>query len=163
MERERKFGKTTAKQSLANRAIQAWKASEEERKERHINQTAKFAEEAKKGFVWTFRNEELLITSTEAIDPSTAKIICEDVTFIAQKREGGIVFLVEVKCQYCGKQFLPEYANSVCDLATMGSRLSAPQTCEECKKERREVVEFQSTAELVLEKVREIYDLIKEE
>ena len=117
----------------------------------------------KKGFVWTFRNEELTITSTEPINPSNAKIVCEDVTFFAQKRGGSIVFLIEAKCQHCGKQFLPEYANNVYDLVSIGSRLSVPQTCEDRKKERRGVGEFQSTAEVVLEKVVEIYDLIKEE
>lgn len=163
MSEKKMFERKVAKQSLTNRAKQAWKTSEEKRKERHIDQTTKFVEDAKKAFVWTFRNEELLITSTEAINPSNAKIVCEDIMFIAQKRESSIVFLVKVKCQYCGKQFLPEYANSVYDLASIGGRLSAPQTCEDCLKERREVAEFQSTAELVLEKVREIYDLIKEE
>lgn len=162
MSEKRKF-KKIATQSLANRAIQAWKTSEEKRKERHINQTAKFVEEAEKEFVWIFRNEELTITSTEMIDPSNAKIVCEDVTFFAQKRGDSIVFLIEAKCQHCGKQFLPEYANTVYDLVSIGSRLSVSQTCEECKKERKEAVEFQSTAELVLKKVREIYDIIKEE
>ena len=151
----------SVKATLAERAIQAWEANEEERKEKHINQIVKFAEEAKKRFVWVFRDEK--ITFTKAIDPSTAKIVCEDVTFIAQRREGGIVFLVEVKCQYCSKHFLPEYANNVNDLTTIGNRLSAPQTCEECLKERRVIAKSQSTAELVLEKVRDIYDLIKEE
>ena len=156
--------KKIATQSLANRAIQAWKTSEEKRKEKHINQTAKFVEEAEKEFVWKFRNEELTITSTEMIDPSNAKIVCEDVTFFAQKRGGGIVFLVEVKCQRCGKQFLPEYANNVNDLVAIGSRLSVPQKCEECLKETTGLGHYpSSTEEVVLKKVREIYDLIKEE
>jgi len=149
------------KATLADRAVQAWKKEEEERNERRIGDTAKFAEDAKKRFVWVFKDEE--IPTIYAIDQSTAKIVCEDVTFIAQRKEGGIVFLVNVKCQYCGKLFLPEYANNVNDLTTIGSRLSAPQTCEECLKERKNVMKFQSTAERVLEKVREIYDLIKEE
>jgi hypothetical protein len=146
---------------LANRAKQAWKANEEERKERHVNETVKFVEEAKKAFVWVFGDEK--ITSIKAINPDNVEIVCEDVTFIVQKRGGGIVFLVKVKCQYCGKQFLPKYANNVIDLVGVGGRLSAPQTCEACLKEKRDVVEVSSTAELVLEKVVEIYDLIKEE
>lgn len=131
-----RFEKMMAEQSLANRAIQAWKANEVKRKKRYVDQKVKFAEDAKKEFVEVFRDEK--VTSTKAIDPSTTEIVCEDVTFIAQKREGGIVFLVEVKCQRCGKQFLPEYANGVSDLVTIGSRLSAPQTCKECLDERRE-------------------------
>lgn len=150
------------KQSLANRAIQAWKTTEEERKETQINQTAKFVEEAKKRFEWVFRDEK--ITSTKAIDPSNAEVVCEDVTFIAQKREGGIVFLVEVKCQRCGKLFLPEYANNVNDLVAIGSRLNTPQKCGECLKETTGLEHYpSSTEEVVLEKVREIYNLIKEE
>ena len=98
------------------------------------------------------------------IDPSNAKIVCEDVTFFAQKRGGGIVFLVEVKCQRCGKQFLPEYANNVNDIVAIGSRLSAPQKCEKCLKETTGLGHYpSSTAEIVLEKVREIHDLIKED
>lgn len=153
-----------AKTTLANRAIHAWKNAEGERKERHLIQTVKFAEEAKKKFEWDFKNEELSITSTKEIDPSTAEIVCEDVTFVAQRKEGGIVFLVEAKCQYCGKRFLPEYANNVIDIVGIGARLSVSQTCEKCLENMgRTVRGVQSTRELVIEKVREIYDLIKEE
>ena len=120
------------KASLAERAIQAWKNAEVERKGRRINQTVKFRGEARKEFDRVFPNEE--ITSAKAIDPSTAKIVCGGVTFIAQEKESGIVFLVEIKCRYCGKPFLPEYANNVNDLATVGARLSVPQTCKKCLK-----------------------------
>lgn len=156
------FEKRIDKASLANRAIRAWMANEVERKERRVNQTVKFAEDAKKEFDRQFPNEKVI--STEAINPSNVKIVCGGVTFIAQRNlEHSIVFFVEVKCQCCGKQFLPVYANNVIDLVTIGNRLSVPQTCEECERDKKEEVEFQSTAELVLEKVVEIYDLIKEE
>lgn len=162
MSEKNRFEKMMPTTSLANRAKQAWKASEEARKERYVNQTMEFAEEAKKEFDRRFSDEK--ITSTEAINPSNVKIVCEDVTFIAQRKELAIIFYVEVKCQYCGKQFLPEYANNVINLLTIGNRLSIPHTCEECK-ERRKGLEHcpYSIAEIVLEKVREIYNLIKEE
>lgn len=151
---------TEKAKSFREQAIEVYK-KDNARQEEIVNENAEaFRRKAQKAFFELFN---IATTASKAIDSHQAIVHIDDQKFVARKEQyGDCIFHTIVNCTLCKKELVLH--NTVEELREIGRDLSKRYVCDKCKeKERKEEPVFQSTAELVLEKVREIYDLVREE
>jgi len=146
--------------SFREQAIEAYEKDKARQEQIKKGNPEAFRRKAEKAFFELF---DIATTGSEDIDGHRAIVHVGNQKFAARKAKyGDCIFHTIVNCTLCKKELILH--DTVEELKEVGRDLSGKYLCDECKeKEREEEPIFQSTADLVLEKVREIFDLLKEE
>ena len=149
--------------SLRERAIKAYEEGRKRHKEHERRRTKNFAEFKAREF------EKIFGAKPDRVQPATPYecfIECDGLTFRAHEHEYGTTFEVSVQCPQCHNPFFVE----VNSLSSLGEVLSNPAIkCPECmeffrafQSEPSEPRES-SVEEQIVQKLREILDLLQEE
>lgn len=147
--------------SFREQAIEAYEKDKARQEQIKKENAEAFRRKAEKAFFELF---DIPTTASTAMDRHQAAVYVADQKFVARKAlDGDCVFYTMVKCTQCKKALTA--SNTIATLREIGRDLSTKYLCDKCKEKERKEEEpvFQSTADLVLEKVREIYDLVREE
>ena len=136
---------------LRERAIEAYVERKKEEEEREKREAQEFAERRARDFERIFGVKP---DKVQPVSPYECLITCDDLSFIAYDSR---TFKVSLKCPQCHTTVFRE----VSSLADLGKALSNPEKCFMCafpSKQREPSVEEQ-----IVQKLREILDLLKED
>jgi len=137
---------------LKERAIGTYLRETAEQRERSRKAAEEYAAEASKEFKQAFGEEP------DKVKPLTrwsCEIHCDGLIFEAHQQAYGSEFYVKLPCSNCGELVPIE----VLSLSTLGYWLSQKPLCKKCSK----IINAEKTAEeQIIEKLKEILNLIKE-
>jgi len=139
---------------LRERAIKAYEEDKKRREESERREAKSFAERKAKEF------EEIFGVKPDKVQPVTpyeCSIECDGLTFRVRAAPYRDIFEVSVRCPQCHSLFFREVGS----LHRLGEILSNSEKCPKCldSSEPREL----SVEEQIVQKLREILDLLKEE
>ena len=140
---------------LREKAIREYEEREKEKEEREKREAQRFAERRAEEFAYIFevKPDEVLPKT-----PHECYIKCDGLTFRVRDSVGGAIYEVGIPCSKCGKTVF----RRVSSLANLGEALSNPVKCSECSDNSSES-EAQSVEEQIVQKLREILDLLRED
>jgi len=140
---------------LREKAIREYEERKKEREEWKKREAQRFAERRAEEFAYIFgvKPDEVLPKT-----PYECYIKCDGLSFRVCDSAGGAVYEVGIECPLCGKTVFRE----VSSLANLGEALSNPVKCSECSNNSSES-EAQSVEEQIVQKLREILDLLRED
>ena len=139
---------------LRERAIKAYEEEKKRLEEYKRERAQNYAE-------WRVREFEEIFgvkpDKVQPVSPHECFIECDGLTFRVHEAAYGTTFEVEVQCPQCHNHFFVE----VSSLSSLGEVLSNPAKCPKCldSPEPREP----SVEEQIVQKLREILDLLQEE